>query len=271
MDSQRNEAQFRRQAHRAATLLKVRPTILVAAPLRLLSERMIIEREGLRLFVDPTSNLGWMINHYGSYEELTVNIFRANIRPGDIVLDIGANEGFFSALASSLVGPSGRVIAVEPQTRLQDILEINLALNPHSPTTVIQGVVSEENGAEAQINLFPASNTGATSLVRRARVGARTETVRTWTPDAIARECEIDHFDFVKIDVEGFEPEVIRSLLPLLQQKKVGTVLLDYHTAILARRGIDPIETHRIILAAGYEQVQGDPRSEYVVYRLHGD
>jgi FkbM family methyltransferase len=267
MDRSRSEARFTAAAKRAGTLQKVRPNILVAPMLRLLSERMIIEREGLRLFVDPTSNLGLMINRYGTYEELTVAIFRNYLRPGDIVLDIGANEGFFAALASSIVGPEGRVIAVEPQTRLHDILEINLALNPGAPCQVIRGVVGEEDGSEAQLHLYPSSNTGASSLVRQPRLGSRTETVRSWTPERIAQTCGLDRFDFIKVDVEGFEPEVARSLIPLLDRGAVRTILMDYHSSILAARGINPDEPHQAIVSRGYRLVEGDPRSEYVVYQ----
>ena len=250
----------------AARLLKIRPTILAATVLGFLQKRLIIEREGLRLYIDPTSNLGFMINRYGTYEELTIRIFRQYIRPGDIVLDIGANEGFFSALAGLLAGPDGKVIAVEPQSRLQDVLEINLALNRHAPFEIIRGVVAEIDGQEAEINLFPATNTGATSLVRKVRLGSRVEKVRAWTPQAIARHCGIDRFDFVKIDVEGFEPEVVRSLEPLLSRRVVRTILLDFHSSILAARGLNPEDTHQRILAHGYVQQEGDPRSEYVVY-----
>lgn len=267
MAHDQNEAAFRRDAKRAAKLLELRPQAMLSPFLRLMSRRRIIEREGLRIFVDPTSNLGWMIHRYGTYEELTVNLIREFVKPGSVVLDIGANEGFFAALASKLTGQHGLVIAVEPQSRLQDVLEINLALNNHSPSMVIQGVVAEQDGGEAPIHLYPIHNTGATSLVRRSNFGSKTEMVRMWTPAAIAQHCGVDRFDFVKIDVEGFEPEVMRSFEVLLSAKRVGTILLDYHTAILASRGIAADDTHAMILSHGYEQLRGDPQSEYVVYK----
>jgi FkbM family methyltransferase len=270
-DLKHNESAFSRACERAAWLHRIRPSVIAQPALRFLGRRMIIEREGLRLFVDPTSNLGWMIHRYGTYEALTVEIFRRHVREGDIVLDIGANEGFFSALASVLAGPNGRVIAVEPQSRLQDVLAINLALNRTGPTEVIQGVVTEADGEQAEINLFPSSNTGASSLVRHARLGSKTERVGTWTPEAIADQCGIDRFDFVKIDVEGFEPEVIRAFEPLLARGAVRTILLDYHTKFLAERGIDPTATHELVLSHGYMQEDGDHRSEYVVYQRAGE
>ena len=266
MNHLRNDQTFVRLAKLWSKVTRIRPSILATPLMWLWRRRLIIERDGLKVFVDPASNLGQMIYRYGRYEELTHDIFKKFIRPGDVVLDIGANEGYFSALAAVLAGSNGRVIAVEPQSRLHDILEINLALNSGAPWELVPGVVAETDGETVAINLYPVGNTGATSLVRRARVGSRTEQVRTWTPEAIARQCGVDRFDFVKIDVEGFEPEVVRAFEPMLARRQVRTILLDYHGRILRNRGIDPVSIHQQILAHGYRLVEGDPRSEYTIY-----
>lgn len=227
--------------------------------------RRIIEAEGLKLFVDPTSHLGQSLLNHGTYEPETIAMFREHVRAGDTVLDIGANEGFFSSMAANIVGPNGRVIAVEPQSRLQDVVEINLALNASCPTHIIKNVVAETDAVEMEITLFPGNNTGASSLVRNYRWGATKETVTTITPSTILGKVGVDRVDFVKIDVEGFEPEVIRSLLPLLRAKRIGKLLLDYHTQILSVRGIDPQPTHDAVLASGYK-ADGQVKFGYVMY-----
>lgn len=263
----RNRAAMLKTAGRARRLARIRPTSLASPLLRLLAERRIIEAEGLRLFVDPTSHLGQSLLASGTYEPETIALFRANLRPGDAVLDIGANEGFFAALAATLVGSHGCVIAVEPQSRLADVLEINLALNGLCGKSIVPAVVAESDGGELAMTLFPISNTGASSLVRTYSFGARSENVTKVTPAAILEQCGLDRIDFAKVDVEGFEPEVIRGMAPLLERGAIGTLLLDYHGAVLKQRGIDPGETHRLILARGMTAQQGDPGSGYVLYR----
>lgn len=252
---------------RAKFLRKLRPTVLASFALGMISQRRIVDVEGLRLLIDPTTHLGDEILSTGTYEPETVRLFRENVCTGDVVLDIGANEGFFAALAGSLVGSEGTVIGVEPQSRLHEVLEINLALNTAGRSKIIKRVVGESDTINHQIWLFPISNTGASSLVARYRFGAKSEQVQEITPTAIQTEAGVERFDFVKIDVEGFEPEVIRALAPLMRAGKVGTLLLDYHAAILTSRGIDPAVTHELISECRMTAVEGDVGSGYVLYR----
>ncbi len=251
---------------RAKLLRRIRPTSVVSPLLRLLGQRAIVDVEGLRIFADPTSHLGGEILTTGSYEPDTIRLFRQQIRPGAVVLDIGANEGFFAALAGRLAGPAGTVIAVEPQSRLADVLEINLALNAPGRVVIVNRILAETDDDTLSITLFPISNTGASSVIRKYRFGGRTEAVRTITPATILREAAIDRVDFVKIDVEGFEPEVIRSMQPLFEAGRVSSLLLDYHRAILDRRGIDPMTVHQSIVAHGFPVAEGAVGDGYVLY-----
>ncbi len=244
-------------------LCRIRPNIL-ATPFYsiVFPERRTIEHEGLRLHIDPASHLGRTLLLDGVYESETCEIFRQEISAGDTVLDIGANEGFFSALAATLVGESGCVIAVEPQSRVHDILEINLALNAHCQLLVARKAIAENDGEKLEISLFPRSNTGGSSLVRDYRWGG-TEAVETVTPATLLQQSGRPRFDFVKIDVEGYEPEIVRSL-PL---HKVGKLLVDYHATILRRRGIDPAATDALITRT-HKRVRGSLEGGYALYVL---
>lgn len=252
---------------KASQLRRLRPTVLASLALRAMSQRGIVETEGLRIFIDPTTHLGNEILETGTYEPETVRLFRENLRPGDTFLDIGANEGFFSSLAAAIVGEGGTVIAVEPQSRLHDVLEINLALNARGRTRICKNVVGETDTAVHRIWLFPISNTGASSLVSKYRFGAGREEVREITPPTILAEAGVERVDFLKVDVEGFEPEVVRSLVPLMRAGRIGRMLIDYHASILASRGIDPAVTHALVTDSGYEVCEGTIGDGYVLYR----
>lgn len=249
--------------HRYRFLEKIRPNVL-ANPLYSLvfPFRTIIEHEGLRLNIDPVSHLGRSLLLKDSYEPQTFTLFRDIISAGDTVLDVGANEGIFSALAASLVGPTGCVIAVEPQSRMQDTLEINLALNAKCQTLIARNAVDEIDGRRVEIELFPRSCTGASSLVHRYRWGRRTQIVETITPSTLLRQAERPYFDLVKIDVEGYEPEVVRSL----PMDRVKNLLVDYHASILIDRGLDPGETDAFVRRT-HRLVQGSIAGGYVLYR----
>jgi hypothetical protein len=71
----------------------------------------------------------------------------------------------------------------------------------------------------------------------------------------------------VKIDVEGYEPEIIIAMEPLLQRKAIKVILLDYHKEILAKRGIEPKETHSRLLRWGYNCNGNATASGYSIYK----
>ena len=230
--------------------------------------RIVRAENGLKIFADPFSHLGGALLEDGRLESDTEAVIRRYVRPGDTFLDIGANEGYFSALAGRLVGPAGLVIAVEPQSRLRDIIYINLRLNDIASYRIYSSAFGGEDGESATINLWPSHNTGASSLVRSYRFSRNTESVRFVSLDRILRESGVRHLDFVKVDVEGFEAEVVHAMAARLRDRRIGTLYLDYHAEILARRGINPRTTHDEILSCGYRMICGD-EANLSSYRLY--
>ncbi len=236
--------------------------------------RMIVQSKLLvRAYVHPHTHLGGTLLATGRYEAETEDILRDEIRQGDIFLDIGANEGFLSAYAGMLVGPSGLVIAVEPQSRLQSLIEINLRLNDVRRFHIVHRAIGDTSSGTALINLYPETNSGQSSLMKKPRFGwtairHEQEAVRFVTPADLLRDCSVDRFDMIKVDVEGFEYKVVDALLPLIRDGRVGKLLLDYHTAILTKFGIEPATIHRKLLDAGMRVVRGDSEhlQSYLLY-----
>ena len=227
----------------------------------------------VRAYVHPHTHLGHSLLTTGHYEVETEEIFRSELRQGDVFLDVGANEGFLSALAANLVGPTGWVIAVEPQSRLQSLIEINLRLNDARQYRIFQRAIGDTSTGVGHINLYPETNSGQSSLMKKPRFGWTTlrqdqEEIRFITPADILRDCAVDRFDLVKVDVEGFEHKVVDALLPVIQAGRVRKLLLDYHAAILARSGIDPEAIHQKLLDAGMRVVRGDSThlQSYLLY-----
>lgn len=258
-------------------LTRLRPQALADPLIKLLSpyeHRKLIECQGLRLYIDPLSDLGRAILTEQVYEADVVAIFKQEIRPGHVVFDIGANEGFYSALAASLSGSGGTVIAVEPQSRLYEILTINLALNAAGRSKVYMAAIDDNSGGTVALSLTPLSNTGASSLVRPYRWSGATELADTISIDDIFDAEDIPRIDFMKIDVEGYEHEVINSMEKLFQSRSVKTIFIDYHGRILRRRGLSAQTIHNRILAAGFRPAAEnrstieDDENGYVLYRL---
>lgn len=252
-------------------LTRVRPMAIGALGLRLLApleRRRIIETKmGVRLYVDPLSHGGREVTLRGTYEEETLRVLLAEIRPDDIALDVGANEGIFTAVMARLVGDGGKVIAIEPQSSLRDIIEINLRINGFERYRIYARAFGGAEGSSAELNVYPALNSGASSLLRRYRFSTVRETVGFVSPETVLADAAVSRFDFVKVDVEGFEHRVVESLLPLIRRGAVGKLLLDYHAPILAGHGIDPRAVHASLLDAGMRP--RDPHRELSSYVLY--
>jgi FkbM family methyltransferase len=99
-------------------------------------------------------------------------------------VDLGANEGFFTVIASRLVASNGRVLAIEPQARLAPVIQRNLVLNEVTNTTLLQAAVPDANGI-AESNLAPEqANSGSSGLSRATRYANPTQPVRLMTLEA---------------------------------------------------------------------------------------
>src|ERR1700761_6257726 len=111
----------------------------------------------------PVSQFGGLLLEKGEYEPGMVAVLKKYLKPGNVFVDLGTNEGYFSVIASGLVGSKGKVISVEPQSRLQTVIQTNLDLNRCANVTLLQMLVSGTDG-ELGITLTPAINSGASSL-----------------------------------------------------------------------------------------------------------
>lgn len=223
--------------------------------------RIATTQMGLRLYLDPFTTLGQEVLLHGAYEPETVEIFRRKLGPGKIFLDVGANEGFYSALAGRLVGPSGMVLAVEPQRQCRDLIEINLRINEVSWARVYSNAMGGEDGQVGRLFNYTSVNTGLSRIVSRYHSTVGVEEFLFVSPETILRDANLDRVDLVKVDVEGFEYEVVQSLVPHIRAGQVTALLLEYHPRLLSRRGISPMSVHNTVVAAGLRKTEGEPES----------
>jgi FkbM family methyltransferase len=145
----------------------------------------------------------------GRYDPQTLSVIDRMARDGDYCLDIGANVGAIAFALAKKAGPSGRVLAFEPGLLTYERLVANLALNPGFSGILkpIQLGLSDRPGTLHWVE--HGDNRGNANLA--AEAGPGTVPVPVTTLDDYLRENPIDRLDFVKIDVESMEYEVIRG------------------------------------------------------------
>jgi len=259
---------------RIEMLSRIRPIQVQSAVIRLIAgteRRAIVEDpSGTLAYIDPYNNAGFQVTH-GGYEPETLQLLAGLLAPGDVFLDVGANEGIVSAFAGRIVGDAGRVIAVEPQVSLIKLIRINAALNGIRSLDIVNAAFGGPDGDETILNLFPDLNSGAASMVRKHRLSvgpSRRMTVAFTTLDSVMARFGVSKTTLAKVDVEGFEPEVVKSMLPNLARGDVRYLLVDYHLHILGKIGKSPISTHELLLQSGMIAQWGEPLvGGYVLYR----
>ena len=148
------------------------------------------------------------------------------VRPGDTVLDIGANIGMVTLWLSKLVGNNGKVHAFEPNPMLQKILEETLKYNSVSNIRLHPiALGSEEGSLELRI---PRLNAGAASLIRNRELSnCDVIKVPVRPLSKIVVEEGIKSVRMIKIDVEGFEAEVLQGGQEVLRSIRPEAILFE--------------------------------------------
>jgi FkbM family methyltransferase len=132
--------------------------------------------------------------------------------PGDTIVDIGANIGCFTLFAARSVGPTGRVISVEPDAETFQRLQRHLALNRLNNVFPIQAAVAAEAGP---IELHNCQNGLFSSMFSEIDGRSNTGTVQQvdgFTLDQVLAKGSVDHCHFLKLDCEGAEHGIIRTM-----------------------------------------------------------
>lgn len=155
------------------------------------------------------------LNH--AWESVSISLWKQLVRPGALVLDIGANQGLY-ALITKCLCPSARVLAFEPLPSAFRALQANIALNNFEVECLALAAADFDGEAEfyspdaeltTEGSLIAVEVGGATPRVQRVRAGKLASIIET---RGIAR------VDLMKIDVEGSEVAVLRGMGPYLRQ-----------------------------------------------------
>lgn len=174
---------------------------------------------GFPLWVDPVHGgvVDAVLYRDGVYEIGTCDVARSVLREGDVFVDAGAHIGWLSLAAAAFVGERGRVIAFEPAAESFRILEKNVALNGLGNVVAVPEALGARLGDGDLFHPLPPDRALA-SLAEPARWAAR-ETVAIVTLDAYLATAGIARVAMLKVDVEGWEPQILAGAEALLARE----------------------------------------------------
>lgn len=202
--------------------------------------RLVRARHGLMLFNRRDRYIGRSLDRYGEFSEGECDLFRQLLKPGQTVVEAGANVGAHTLPLAQLVGKTGRVFAFEPQRVLFQILCGNVALNGRTNVECSQKALGDQPGwlRAAAVDYGQESNLGGVHLGS----GESGEAVEVRTLDSL----QLAACHLLKVDVEGMELSVLRG----------GVQTIAAHRPLLYVENDRPEQSPALIeflLAQGYE------------------
>ena len=164
-----------------------------------------------------------LANANQSHEPIVQKIFQP--KPGDVVVDVGAHIGLYTLRAARDVGGDGKVIAVEPDPQSFHILKDNVSLNNLNNVLVVNAALSETSGQKTFYAATDPSLSGF-ELQPEARI-RKIETVKIMTLDELLTNLNIEKVDWIKIDVEGAELQVLMGGVRLLENSRKLKIIIE--------------------------------------------
>ena len=173
----------------------------------------------------------------GTYELRETSLVKSHLRKGMTFLDVGANIGYYSLMAAAYAGPSGRVVSFEPSPMSYRHFKKTVDENGILNITIEQAALSDVAG-EGQ--LFVPKEQGNNTPTMVANSGGRAVPVPVVTLDEYLERNRIGRIDFMKIDVEGFEPKVIAGAQSAIRAKRIGAIICEFQGEWLRANGTTP-------------------------------
>jgi len=214
-------------------------------------------RYGARAVVFINDYVGRAMYLWGEHDPRITSVLDAVLRPGDTVLDIGANFGVVGLFACKKVGEQGKVHLFEPQPAVAQFLRTSMLINGYRQAVIHECALSRRSGS-AEMAIIDAGNLGMATLVSEdKRLAAERIRVRVENAGEFVRALECQQVSLIKIDVEGHEGVVLESMRDWMQEVKPGVVLFECH---VGKDGFWSENAVTLLSGMGYEFLAYDLR-----------
>ena len=209
-------------------------------------ETEILLSDGQRLAIPP---------RYPPFRGLATRVFERDVvaylssvlKAGMTFVDLGANIGYYTLLASRLVGPCGIVYAFEPDALMFDYLTRNIATNRCRNVIATDVAVTDRNGTAAFV-----SSESVRGWIAVVPTGVRTSLVRTVTLDAFLAARGWPPVHLIKLDVEGSEKFVLEGMREVCARNPGLQLIMEYNLSTMHRAGVTPEVLGKTLGALGF-------------------
>lgn len=204
--------------------------------------------DGNKFWLDPSRYLDRCLINEGIFEPVSIRWVERLVRQGDVVLDVGANIGYYSVMLGQKVGLDGKVLAFEPTANYRRILEKNLAINELDSLVSIMsyGLSDAETKMEIAIGDCSATLHWVEEMPPRT-----SEVIELHQLDVVFPTFGLTHLDFIKIDIDGHEPAFIKGARETINRYQ-PVLLLEVNHANYLAAGCTAWQFYDDLTAVGY-------------------
>lgn len=214
-----------------------------------IDEGMLAIRHDLGWIVVPQEDYALIVhlgNGVSGHESGTLKVMQQFVRKGDTVIDLGAHIGLHSIPLARAVGPTGRLIAVEPLPRTAECLRRSLICNDLLHQSVV--LIAAASDINGQAHFYLGANSMLGSLYPAVNNQIPIDVREVVIDDAVGSEVRID---FVKMDVEGAELRALAGMYSLIARNPDIGLIAEFGASHLERVGINPKDWFEAFAATG--------------------
>jgi len=202
---------------------------------------------GFKMYLDKQDCSGLSVGT--GYEKVETQVMKDNIKKGDIVIDCGANIGYYTLLFSELVGKSGKVFAFEPDPANFSLLQKNLKVNNVNNVVALNLAVSDKNGED--ILFLDKNNVGHNRMYSEGDKDKDKIKINCVKLDDYFKNFKRE-INLIKLDIEGAEGKAIKGSLNLIKKNKDIKLILEFFPFALKSCGTEPGELLTILRKKGF-------------------
>ena len=191
-----------------------------------------------KMFLDPKDSLQLSLN--GVYSEFETEIVKNEIKPNDVVIDIGAHIGYFTLLFTMLVGPKGKVFSFEPEPKNFELLKKNIEINNHQNIISECRVVSDKN---EKCILYTFTSSSGANRIYKPENNSEAKPIKSESislDEYFKNSSYSKKIKFIKIDVEGAEFQALLGMKSIIQSNSKLKLFIEFNPSFLKQMGTEP-------------------------------
>lgn len=214
--------------------------------------------QGHKMFLDSKDSLGLSIN--GIYEPFETELIKKEIKPGDVVLDIGANIGYYTLIFAKLVGGNGKVYAFEPDPTNFTLLNKNVEINGYENVVLVPKAVSNRSG---KLKLYLSETNKGDHRIYNSYDGRKFVEIEGVKLDEYFKDYS-GKIDLIKMDIQGAESIALQGMSELLKKNKSVKILSEFCPLYLKGAGTEPSEYLKLLLEHGFKLYEINERKKKI-------